>query len=158
MGECGKLPAGSGCFADVARRCEERPFMSEPMRRKAGEMSLERDVARDRDHLIDRLQHLRAIVPVFAQELASARRQAAQLRVENGRLLAEVRRLQRQSGAAEGTRAGKLAAVVKHDANISPPRHAPLQRVAARTPLEPVSVISSLDAAGALGPLAELAT
>jgi hypothetical protein len=67
---------------------------------KAGETSLERDVARDRDHLIDRLQHLRAIVPVFAQELASARRQAAQLRVENGRLLEEVCRLQRQSSAS----------------------------------------------------------
>ncbi len=89
-------------------------------------MSLERDVVLDRDHLIDRLQHLRAIVPVFAQELASARRQAAQLRVENGRLLEEVRRLH--------------------------------ERFAARTPLEPIGVISSLDVDDALGSSAENAS
>lgn len=54
------------------------------------------DVA-DRDHLLDRLTHLRAIVPVFAQELASARRTAAALRVENRRLLERIRELQAQS-------------------------------------------------------------
>jgi len=48
----------------------------------------------ERDHLLDRLQILRAIVPAFAQELATARRQAARLRVENRRLLEEVRELQ----------------------------------------------------------------
>ncbi len=117
-------------------------------------MSEERDV-RDRDHLINRLQHLRTIVPVFAQELASARRQAAQLRVENGRLLAEVRRLQRQSSAPEGTRAGKLAAVVKHDANIFTPRRAPLESVAAQTLLEPAGVFSSVDVDDALSSSAE---
>lgn len=47
----------------------------------------------DREHLLDRLQHLRGILPVFAQELANARRQAAALRVENRGLLEEVRRL-----------------------------------------------------------------
>jgi hypothetical protein len=47
----------------------------------------------DREHLLERLQHLRGILPVFAQELASARRQAAALRVENRGLLEEVRRL-----------------------------------------------------------------
>jgi hypothetical protein len=45
-------------------------------------MPPETDRLRDRDHLLDRLQHPRAIVPVFAQELASARRQAARLRPE----------------------------------------------------------------------------
>jgi hypothetical protein len=50
----------------------------------------------DREHLLDRLQSLRTIVPVFAQELASARRQAARLRAENGRLLEQVRRLQKK--------------------------------------------------------------
>lgn len=50
----------------------------------------------DRDHLLDRLQHLRGILPVFAQELASARRQAASLRIENRRLAKEVRRLRQQ--------------------------------------------------------------
>lgn len=52
----------------------------------------------DRDHLLDRLQHLRGILPVFAQELASARRQTAALRVENRGLLEEVRRLRAQRG------------------------------------------------------------
>ena len=52
--------------------------------------------AEDRDHLLERLQHLRGILPIFAQELASARRQAASLRVENSKLTEEVRRLQQQ--------------------------------------------------------------
>jgi len=47
----------------------------------------------DREHLLDRLAHFRTILPAFAQELASARRQTAQLRVENRRLLEELRRL-----------------------------------------------------------------
>lgn len=51
----------------------------------------------DREHLLDRLDRLRAILPAFAKELASSRRQAAALRVENRGLLAEVRRLQRES-------------------------------------------------------------
>lgn len=50
----------------------------------------------DRDQLLDRLQHLRGILSAFAQEAASARRHAARLRVENRRLLEEVRRLQRE--------------------------------------------------------------
>jgi hypothetical protein len=49
----------------------------------------------DREQMLDRLQHLRTILPVFAQELATARRHAAQLRRDNRRLLAEVHRLQR---------------------------------------------------------------
>jgi hypothetical protein len=53
----------------------------------------------DRDHLLERLQHPRGVLPVFAQELASARRQAAAPRVENRGLLEEVRRLRRQHGA-----------------------------------------------------------
>jgi hypothetical protein len=52
----------------------------------------------DRDQLLDRLQHLRTILPVFAQELATARRHAAQLRRDNRRLLEEVHRLQREHG------------------------------------------------------------
>ncbi len=58
----------------------------------------------DREHLLDRLAHLRSILPVFAQELAGARRLAAALRVENRGLLEEVRRLRAQrgqSGAAQ---------------------------------------------------------
>jgi hypothetical protein len=49
----------------------------------------------DRDHLLDRLHNLRTIVPVFAQELASTRRQAATLRVENRELRERVQQLQR---------------------------------------------------------------
>ncbi len=41
----------------------------------------------------ERLRHLSTILPVFAQELAAARRQAARLRVENARLLEEIARL-----------------------------------------------------------------
>lgn len=48
----------------------------------------------DREQLLDRLQHLRGIISAFAQEAASARRHAAQLRVENRRLLEEIRELQ----------------------------------------------------------------
>jgi hypothetical protein len=44
---------------------------------------------------IDRLEKLRSVLPVFAQELVSARRQSAQLRAENGWLLEQVRHLQR---------------------------------------------------------------
>lgn len=58
----------------------------------------------DRDHLLDRLQHLRTILPVFAQELASARRQTAALRVENRGLLDEVRRLRAQRGESNPPR------------------------------------------------------
>jgi len=48
-----------------------------------------------RAEAIDRLEHLRSVVPVFAQELVSARRQAARLRAENGWLIEQVRQLQR---------------------------------------------------------------
>lgn len=72
-------------------------------------MSPEADDQRDREHLLDRLRSLRTIVPVFAQELASARRQAGRLSTENGRLLAEVRRLQRQRAGHNEIRELKLA-------------------------------------------------
>ena len=58
----------------------------------------------DRDQLLDRLHELRMLVPAFAEELASARRQAAALRVERRRLLERVAQLQRRSqrGAVAG--------------------------------------------------------
>ncbi len=52
----------------------------------------------DREYLLDRLQHLRRILPAFAKELANTRRQAAALRVENRSLQEEVRRLRKQRG------------------------------------------------------------
>jgi hypothetical protein len=63
----------------------------------------------DREHLIDRLQNLRAIVPVFAQELASARRQEARLRLDIARLAEQVRQLQRQRIGPEDKRAAEPA-------------------------------------------------
>jgi hypothetical protein len=51
-----------------------------------------------RAEAIDRLERLRSVVPVFAQEVVSARRQAAGLRAENSWLMEQVRQLQR--GAA----------------------------------------------------------
>jgi hypothetical protein len=42
-------------------------------------MPADTDRAREREHLLDRLHNLRVIVPVLAQELASARGRAAHL-------------------------------------------------------------------------------
>ena len=50
----------------------------------------------ERDQLVERLISLRALLPAFAEEAASARRQAAALRLENRQLVAEIRRLQRE--------------------------------------------------------------
>jgi hypothetical protein len=47
----------------------------------------------ERDQLIDRLRSLRRVLPVLAQEMASARRQAARLTVDNRRLSEQVREL-----------------------------------------------------------------
>jgi predicted nuclease with TOPRIM domain len=49
----------------------------------------------NRERLLDSLTNLRSVVSVFAEELVSARREASRLRVENGSLLEEVRKLQR---------------------------------------------------------------
>jgi len=40
--------------------------------------------------------HLRKLLPAFAEEAASARREAARLRAENTRLLAQIGKLQRK--------------------------------------------------------------
>jgi hypothetical protein len=48
-----------------------------------------------RAEAIARWEQLRSVVPVFAQELVSARRQAASLRAENSWLIEQVRQLQR---------------------------------------------------------------
>jgi len=67
-------------------------------------MGTDRDASRER--LLARLHKARTIVPVFAHELASARRQAARLRVENRKLVEQVRLLQRQRTVKDGTRVG----------------------------------------------------
>ena len=89
------------------------------------------DEVRDREHLIDRLQNLRAIVPVFAQELASARRQAARLRLDNARLAEQVRQLQRQRIGAEDKRAAEPAGTPGQIINT--PLQTPFDGVEAQT-------------------------
>jgi hypothetical protein len=59
----------------------------------------------ERDKLIDRLSSLRRMLPVLAQEMASARRQAARLTVDNRRLTEQVRELRAELEA----RASKAA-------------------------------------------------
>ena len=49
--------------------------------------------AREREEMLDRLQHLRGVLPVLAQEMAAARRQAARLRSDNRQLAEQVRQL-----------------------------------------------------------------
>lgn len=73
--------------------------------------------ASDREQLLARLLNLRTIVPVFAKELASARRQAAGLRAENRRLLEQVRRLQRQHVVTRPTRAAGRRGPSPHERN-----------------------------------------
>ena len=55
----------------------------------------------DRDQMLDRLRNLRRILPVLAQEMASARRQAAKLRTDNRRLAEQVRELRQALDAHE---------------------------------------------------------
>jgi hypothetical protein len=52
-----------------------------------------RDDGWERDQMVDRLRSLRRVLPVLAQEMAAARRQAAHLRVDNRRLTEQVREL-----------------------------------------------------------------
>ncbi len=48
---------------------------------------------------LERLANMRTVVPVFARELTSARRAAAELRLENRRLLERIQQLQRERSA-----------------------------------------------------------
>jgi len=47
--------------------------------------------AAEREQLLDRLQSLRRVLPILAQEMAAARRQAARLRSDNRKLIEQVR-------------------------------------------------------------------
>jgi len=53
----------------------------------------------ERDHLVDRLSSLRRVLPVLAQEMAAARRQAARLKTDNRRLSEQVRKLRAELDA-----------------------------------------------------------
>lgn len=57
--------------------------------------------ARERDQMLERLGSLRRILPVLAQEMAAARRQAARLRSDNRRLSEQVRQLRATLEARE---------------------------------------------------------
>jgi len=55
--------------------------------------------ARERERLLTDLADVGVVLPEFAQQIAGARRQAAQLRRENDSLVQQVRRLQRARAA-----------------------------------------------------------
>ena len=84
----------------------------------------------ERDQLLERLQHLRTIVPVFARELAESRRQAAGLRLEN----AQLRR--------------RLALLV--EARAAPARSAAEAVIRERHPEQPAEPTAGLRSAAAL--------
>ena len=69
-----------------ARAATTAPRAEPPSRAPATE-------AGERDQLLDRLRSLRRVLPVLAQEMAAARRQAAHLRIDNRRLTDQVREL-----------------------------------------------------------------
>lgn len=69
--------------------------------------------AADREDLLDRLARFRKIMPALAQELASARRQSAALRVENRKLLEEIRHLQRNRGESSHSSTKSRAAAAE---------------------------------------------
>ncbi len=69
----------------------------------------------DREQLYARLARLRTVVPVFAHELASARRQAASLRMENSWLHEQVSQLQRANAhTADAQRHGASVELTEH--------------------------------------------
>jgi hypothetical protein len=72
----------------------DRPGVATPAERGPEAASVE--PARDQAHLHERLENLRTIVPVFAREVAVARREVAALRLENERLLERIRDLHRR--------------------------------------------------------------
>ena len=51
--------------------------------------------------MLDRLRKLRGVLPILAQEMAAARRQAARLRTDNRRLSEQVRQLRAALDARE---------------------------------------------------------
>jgi predicted nuclease with TOPRIM domain len=65
--------------------------------------------ARDREQLLERLNKLCAILPIFARELANARREAARLRVQNRRLTEQIEKLRGARDTHESDSALELA-------------------------------------------------
>jgi len=55
--------------------------------------------------LLDRLNRLQVVLPALAHDMASARREAARLRVENGRLTRSLAELEHRYGTAMGNSA-----------------------------------------------------
>lgn len=54
--------------------------------------------------ILDRLARLRLVLPALGQELATARREAAKLRVENGRLKDRLHVLEGEGGVSKNGR------------------------------------------------------
>lgn len=57
--------------------------------------------ALERDQMLERIRSLRRVLPVLAQEMAAARRQAARLRTDNRQLTEQVRQLRAALDARE---------------------------------------------------------
>jgi phage shock protein A len=57
--------------------------------------------ALERDQMLERIRSLRRVLPVLAQEMAAARRQAARLRTDNRQLTEQVRQLRAVLDARE---------------------------------------------------------
>ena len=57
-------------------------------------MTRTRPAAQDAADLMERLHRLRILLPAMAQDTAMARREAAQLRIENGQLMRRVAELE----------------------------------------------------------------
>ncbi len=78
----------------------------------------------ERDLLLERLDHLRGVLPVFAEELAIARRRAARLLAENERLERELQCLRREHGAAGPALTPRTKPRLRPDARVAEPESA----------------------------------
>ena len=83
--------------------------LSEPDSQLAGLPAADFDIeahhitseASERDQMLERMRSLRRVLPVLAQEMAAARRQAARLRTDNRQLTEQVRQLRAALEARE---------------------------------------------------------
>jgi len=66
-----------------------------------------RDAAAEHARLLEHLVGAKGILTAYAEDLASIRRQAAELRVKNRRMLEQVRELQTRPSSRNGTRSSE---------------------------------------------------
>lgn len=88
--------AGEDCCAglDMRQAIEETNPSSRGAKHVSGRSPHTADI-------LDRLARLRLVLPALGQELATARREAAKLRVENGRLKDRLHSLEAKSGVSK---------------------------------------------------------